>query len=71
MALQGVATAMVQPVSMAYVGDLTPKGKEGTYSGYINTAFLGGVAGGPVLGGVVKDLYSMQASFILLGILSL
>lgn len=70
MALQGVATAMVQPTSMAYVGDLTPKGKEGTYSGYINTAFLGGVAGGPVLGGVVKDLYSMQASFILLGILS-
>lgn len=70
MALQGVATAMVQPTSMAYVGDLTPKGKEGTYSGYINTAFLGGVAGGPVLGGVVKDLYSMQASFVLLGILS-
>ena len=71
MALQGVATAMVQPVSMAYVGDLTPKGKEGTYAGYVNTAFLGGVAGGPVLGGVIKDLFSMQASFILLGILSL
>ena len=71
MALQGVATAMVQPVSMAYVGDLTPKGQEGAYAGYVNTAFLGGVAGGPVLGGVIKDLYSMQASFILLGILSL
>ena len=71
MALQGVATAMVQPISMAYVGDLTPKGQEGRYSGYINTAFLGGVAGGPVLGGVVRDLYNMQASFVLLGILSL
>ena len=71
MALQGVATAMVQPVSMAYVGDLTPKGKEGAYAGYVNTAFLGGVAGGPILGGVIKDLFNMQASFILLGILSL
>ena len=71
MALQGVATAMVQPVSMAYVGDLTPKGKEGTYAGYVNTAFLGGVAGGPILGGVIKDLFNMQASFILLGLLSL
>ncbi len=71
MALQGVATAMVQPISMAYVGDLTPKGQEGTYSGYINTAFLGGVAGGPVLGGVIRDLYNMQASFLLLGLLSL
>ena len=71
MALQGVATAMVQPVSMAYVGDLTPKGKEGAYAGYVNTAFLGGVAGGPILGGVMKDLFNMQASFVLLGILSL
>lgn len=71
MAVQGVATAMVQPVTMAYVGDLTPKGKEGAYSGYINTAFLGGVAGGPILGGVIKDLFNMQASFLTLGGLSL
>ena len=27
MALQGIATAMVQPVALAYVADLTPKGK--------------------------------------------
>jgi MFS transporter, DHA1 family, multidrug resistance protein len=71
MAVQGVATAMVQPVTLAYVGDLTPKGKEGAYSGYINTAFLGGVAGGPILGGVIKDLWSMEASFVTLGGLSL
>lgn len=71
MAVQGVATAMVQPVTLAYVGDLTPKGKEGTYSGYINTAFLGGVAGGPILGGVIKDVWSMEASFVTLGGLSM
>ena len=71
MALQGVATAMVQPVTLAYVGDLTPRGKEGTYSGYINTAFLGGVAGGPILGGVIKDVWNMEASFVALGGLSL
>jgi len=71
MAFQGIATAMVQPVSMAYVGDLTPKGQEGAYMGYVNTAFLGGVAGGPLLGGVIKDLFNMQASFIILGVLSL
>ena len=28
MAFQGVATAMVQPVTIAYVGDLTPKGEK-------------------------------------------
>ncbi len=70
MTFQGVATAMVQPVSMAYVGDITPKGKEGSYAGYVNTAFLGGVAAGPVIGGIIKDLYSMQASFLSLGVLS-
>jgi MFS transporter, DHA1 family, multidrug resistance protein len=70
MALQGIATAMVQPVALAYVADLTPKGKEGAYAGYANTAFMAGVAGGPILGGVIKDLYSMQASFIALGVLS-
>jgi MFS family permease len=53
------------------VGDLTPKGQEGVYSGYINTAFLGGVAGGPVLGGVIKDLVNMRASFLIMGVLSL
>jgi MFS family permease len=70
MALQGIATAMVQPVALAYVADLTPKGQEGAYAGYANTAFMAGVAGGPILGGVIKDLYSMQASFITLGVLS-
>src|SRR5215510_12273143 len=71
MAFQGIATAMVQPVSMAYVGDLTPKGQEGTYTGYVNTALLGGVAGGPLLGGVIKYLFNMQTSFVILGVLSL
>jgi MFS transporter, DHA1 family, multidrug resistance protein len=70
MALQGIATAMVQPVALAYVADMTPKGQEGAYAGYANTAFMAGVAGGPILGGVIKDLYSMQASFIALGVLS-
>ena len=70
MALQGIATAMVQPVALAYVADLTPKGKEGAYAGYANTAFMAGVAGGPILGGVIKDLYSMHASFVTLGVLS-
>jgi MFS family permease len=70
MSFQGIATAMVQPIAMAYVGDLTPEGKEGAYAGKINTAFLGGVAGGPLLGGLIKDLFNMQASFITMGVLS-
>jgi MFS family permease len=70
MVIHGTATAVVHPVATAYVGDLAPKGQEGAYSGYINTALLGGIAGGPILGGVVKDVYNMQANFWAMGGLS-
>jgi MFS family permease len=63
MVIHGTATAVVHPVAMAYVGELAPKGQEGRYSGYINSALLGGIAGGPVLGGAIKDLFGMQTNF--------
>jgi DHA1 family multidrug resistance protein-like MFS transporter len=71
MVVHGTATAVVHPVAMAYVGDMAPKGQEGTYSGYINTALLGGIAGGPLLGGAIKDFFSMQTNFLAMGGLSL
>jgi MFS family permease len=48
MVIHDTATAVVHPVAMAYVGELAPKGQEGRYSGYINSALLGGIAGGPM-----------------------
>ncbi len=70
MIVHGTATAIMHPVAMAYVGDLAPKGQEGTYSGYINTAMLGGIAGGPLLGGIIKDLFGMDLNFLIMGGLS-
>ncbi len=70
MMVHGTATAIMHPVAMAYVGDLAPKGQEGTYSGYINTAMLGGIAGGPLLGGIIKDLFGMDLNFLIMGGLS-
>src|SRR3990170_1320970 len=70
--LHGTGTAVVHAVAMAYTGDLAPAGEEGVYSGYINTAFLGGVASGPIVGGVVSDLFDdMEANFLWLRVLSL
>ncbi|MGE0821481.1 MAG: MFS transporter [Candidatus Binatia bacterium] len=63
MLLHGTATAVVHPIAMAYVGDIAPKGQEGAYSGYMNTAFLGGIGGGPLLGGIIKDWWGMEANF--------
>lgn len=37
--LQGTAGGMILPIVSAYVGDLSPQGKEGKWMGYINAAF--------------------------------
>ena len=50
--------------------DLAPRGEEGRYSGYMNTALLGGIAGGPVLGGVLRDLSSMSVNFLTMSVMS-
>ena len=70
MAVHGTGMAIVHLVSVAYVGDLAPRGQEGRYSGYINTALLGGIAVGPVLGGIVRDLASMSANFFVMTVMS-
>ena len=70
MIIHGTATAIMHPVAMAYVGDLAPQGQEGVYSGYLNTAMLGGVAGGPLLGGLIKDVFGMPVNFLVMGGLS-
>jgi multidrug resistance protein len=65
--LQGVAGAMVFPVVLAYVGEISPKDKEGTYMGIINVAFFGGLGFGPLLGGMLYDLLNVRATFYFMG----
>ena len=68
---QGVASAMILPVAQAYVGILTPKNKEGLTMGLFNIALFGGLSIGPILGGLVKDWFNIQFSFLSMGALSL
>lgn len=69
--LQGVFAAMVLPVSMALVADLTPPGREGTIFGGFNTAFLLGFAVGPLVGGITYDAFGLDSNFYLMAGLSL
>ncbi len=68
--IQGIAAAMVIPIALAYMGEITPHGKEGTYVGFFNLFFYGGLAAGPILGGIVKDAFGMDCSFYTMGVLS-
>lgn len=66
----GFASAMVIPIAMAYVGDTTPKGREGTRLGTFNIALFLGMGSGPFLGGVLNDALGMKAVFYSMALLT-
>jgi MFS family permease len=61
--LHGVGSSMMMPVAMAYAMNLTPKGEEGRYMGYLNTALFTGFGAGPFIGGYIYENYSTRMVF--------
>jgi predicted MFS family arabinose efflux permease len=49
------------------VGTITPKNKEGFTMGLFNISLYGGLSFGPIVGGVVKDWFNIQVSFLTMG----
>lgn len=68
---QGIASAMVMPVIQAYVGDMTPPGREGYTMGLFNMSLFLGLSLGPVAGGLLNDYFSLRAAFVCMGMLAL
>jgi MFS family permease len=68
--VQGIASAMLLPVIQAYVGDITPAGREGLTMGLFNMSIFLGLSLGPVLGGMIHDRFSLEAAFMGMGGLS-
>ncbi|MEX2705475.1 MAG: MFS transporter [Candidatus Freyrarchaeum guaymaensis] len=66
----GFTSAMVLPVSQAYIGDITPKGKEGTYMNTFMISLMIGFGVGPFLGGWMTDAYNAFAAFYAMAALS-
>jgi len=65
--LHGIGGAMILPIAMAYVGDISPEGEEGKWMGYANAAFFSGYGIGPLLGGVLAERFGMNVSFYSMG----
>ncbi len=66
----GFASAMILPVAQAYVGLITPENKEGRIMGLFNLSLYLGLSAGPLLGGVVRDWYNIQVSFMCMAVLT-
>ncbi len=68
--LQGLGSGIVLPISLAYIGDITPDGKEGSYIGYINMARMAGWGSGPLVGGILMEWYGFEMPFLIMGALA-
>ncbi len=68
--IQGIASAMIMPAVQAYVGDITPPQREGFTMGLFNMSMFLGLSIGPLIGGVLRDNFSLDMSFASMGILT-
>ncbi|MCG8637144.1 MAG: MFS transporter [Desulfobacterales bacterium] len=69
--IQGAGSAMIMPVVQAYVGEITPEGTEGYSMGLFNLSMFISLSLGPLMGGTILDLWSMDGAFICMAGLSL
>jgi len=68
--IQGVASAMIMPIVQAYIGDITPAGREGFTMGVFNMSVFCGLSVGPLLGGVINSHFGLNPAFVCLGALA-
>ncbi len=69
--MQGFFAAMILPIAMAYIGEISPVKKEGTFMGSFNVALFAGFGIGPFMGGTINDHFGMDMAFYAMGGLSL
>ena len=69
--VHGAAGALIAPIALAYIGDLSPEGEEGKWMGYSNATFFSGFGLGPFLGGILTEYYGINATFITMSGLNL
>ena len=67
--LQGFCSAMIVPIAQAYVGEIAPPERVGSYMGQFNVAIFCGMGFGPFIGGCIHDSFGMNADFILMGLM--
>jgi MFS family permease len=60
---QGFSAAFIIPLAMAYIGEISPSGKEGSYIGLFTVSLFAGFGFGPILGGALMDRIGIISNF--------
>jgi MFS family permease len=66
-----IGEMFIWPAVPTVAFDLAPKGREGFYQGIVNSTATGGRMVGPLMGGMIVDMYNMSALFLVLIVLFL
>ncbi len=67
----GVASAMMLPMGMAYVGEISPQGEEGRYMSLYNLIVILASGTGPVISTVIAGHFGYKSAFAVLFALAL
>lgn len=68
---QGIANAILFPASDIFIADLAPKKERIKVMGRYEGSIISGVLIGPILGGIIVDLFSFEALFLTSGIITI
>lgn len=60
-----VGEMLVWPAIPSLANDLAPKGRAGFYQGFVNSVASGGRMIGPILGGLIVDIYQIRLLFFI------
>ncbi|HYK74471.1 MAG TPA: MFS transporter [Pseudoneobacillus sp.] len=63
MAILTIGEMLIWPAVPTIASNLAPQGREGFYQGIVNSTATGGRMIGPVLGGILVDIYGMSMLF--------
>jgi DHA1 family multidrug resistance protein-like MFS transporter len=69
-AFHGASAGMVIPVAQAYIGDISPEGREGSYMGTFMLSLFAAFGIGPLLGGPLAERFGARMPFFAMGGLS-
>ncbi|PIE54063.1 MAG: MFS transporter [Dethiosulfovibrio peptidovorans] len=67
----GMGSAFVIPVAMSIGSDVSKKGGEGKFFGFLQMALFAGIGTGPLISGLMADWLGLQAPFLVMTSLTL